>query len=39
MLVPRLGQIGPFEFNRAAEAIMEGRASVQQALPHLQRYL
>ncbi|HUI19730.1 MAG TPA: patatin-like phospholipase family protein [Methylocella sp.] len=39
MLAPRLGQIGPFEFNRAAEAIAEGAASVQQALPYLRRYL
>ena len=39
MLAPRLGQIGPFEFHRASEGITEGRASVQQALPHLQRYL
>ena len=33
MLVPRLREIGLMEFNRAAEAIAEGRASVQQALP------
>ncbi len=39
MLAPQLGQIGPFEFHRAAEAIAEGRASLQQALPHLLRYL
>jgi NTE family protein len=39
MLAPQLGQIGPFEFHRAAEAIAEGRASLQQALPHLVRYL
>jgi NTE family protein len=39
MLAPQLGQIGPFEFHRAAEAIDEGRASLQQALPHLLRYL
>ena len=39
MLAPRLGQIGPFEFDRATEAIAEGHASVQQALPHLRRYL
>jgi hypothetical protein len=26
------------EFNRAREAIAEGRACVQQALPMLQRY-
>ena len=39
MLAPRLGRIGPFEFHRATEGITEGRASVQQALPHLRRYL
>ena len=39
MLTPRMGQIGPFEFYRAAEAIAEGRASVQEALPHLRRYM
>ncbi len=39
MLAPRLGRIGPFEFHRATEGIAEGRASVEQALPHLQRYL
>jgi NTE family protein len=39
MLAPRLGQIGPFEFFRAEEAIAEGRASVHQALPFLRRYL
>jgi NTE family protein len=39
MLAPQLGQIGPFEFHRASEAITEGRASLQQALPHLLRYL
>ena len=39
MLAPRLGHIGQFEFFRAAEAIEEGRARVQQALPHLRQYL
>jgi NTE family protein len=39
MLAPRLGRIGPFEFHRANECIAEGRASVEQAMPHLQRYL
>jgi len=39
MLTPRMGQIGPFEFYRATEAIEEGRASVQEALPQLRRYL
>jgi NTE family protein len=39
MLVPRLGDIGLLEFNRAAEAIAEGRACVDHALPLLRRYL
>lgn len=39
MLVPRLRSIGMLEFNRAEEAIAEGRACVEQALPTLQRYL
>ena len=39
MLVPRLRGIGLMEFNRAEEAIAEGRACVDQALPTLKRYL
>lgn len=39
MLVPRLRSIGLMEFNRAPEAIAEGRACVEQALPTLRRYL
>jgi len=39
MLVPRLRGIGLMEFNRAAGAIAEGRACVEQALPALKRYL
>jgi NTE family protein len=39
MLVPRLRSIGLMEFNRAHEAIDEGRACVEQALPALRRYL
>lgn len=39
MLVPRLRSIGLMEFNRAEEAIAEGRACVEQALPALHRYL
>ena len=39
MLVPRLRSIGLMEFNRAHEAIAEGRACVEQALPALKRYL
>lgn len=39
MLVPRLRAIGLLEFNRAKEAIAEGRACVEQALPALRRYI
>jgi NTE family protein len=39
MLVPRLRHIRLMEFNRAAEAIAEGRAVVGHALPLLKRYL
>jgi NTE family protein len=38
MLLPRLRDIGLMEFNRAKEAIAEGRACVEQALPILRRY-
>ena len=39
MLVPRLRDIGLMEFNRAKEAIAEGRTCVEQALPMLRRYV
>lgn len=39
MLVPRLRDIGLLEFNRAPEAIAEGRACIEHALPMLRRYL
>jgi len=39
MLVPRLRDVGLMEFNRAEEAIAEGRACVEQALSTLRRYL
>ena len=39
MLMPRLGHIQLMEFNRAAEAIAEGRAVVHHALPLLRRYV
>lgn len=39
MLVPRLRDIGLMEFNRAKEAIAEGSACVEQALPILRRYV
>jgi NTE family protein len=37
-LAPRLGHIAPFAFERVKDGIAEGRASVEQALPYLQRY-
>jgi len=39
MLAPRLRDIGLLEFNRAKEAITEGRYCVEQALPMLRHYL
>jgi NTE family protein len=39
LLVPRLGHIGLMEYNRAAEAIAEGRLCVEQAMPMLKRFL
>jgi NTE family protein len=39
MLVPRLRNIGLMEFNRAKEAIAEGRICVEEALPMLRRHL
>lgn len=38
MLMPRVKDIGLMEFSRAKEAIAEGRACVEQALPMFQRY-
>lgn len=38
MLVPRLNNFGWMEFNRAKEAIAEGRSCVEQVLPLLKRY-
>lgn len=38
MLVPRLRDIGLMEYNRAAEAIAEGRYCVEQAMPMLRHY-
>ncbi|WP_374448812.1 patatin-like phospholipase family protein [Stella sp.] len=37
MLAPRLRDLGLMEFNRAAEAIAEGRACVAEALPAIRR--
>lgn len=39
MLAPRLRGIGLMEYHRATEAITEGRACVEQALPILRRYI
>jgi len=39
MLLPRLSHIGLMEFNRAKEAIAEGRLCVEQALPMLRRLI
>ena len=38
MLLPRLRDMGLMEFDRAKEAIAEGRICVEQALPMLRRY-
>jgi len=39
LLTPRLGQVGPFEYHRAALSITEGRDAVAQMLPVIQRTL
>lgn len=39
LLVPRLGHIGLMEYNRAKEAIVEGRLCVEQAMPILKRFI
>lgn len=39
MLLPRLRDMGLMEFDRAKEAIIEGRICVEQALPMLRRYI
>lgn len=39
MLLPRLRDMGLMEFDRAREAIAEGRICVEQALPMLRRYM
>ena len=39
MIAPRLRDIGLLEFNRAKEAIAEGRYCVEQALPILRHYI
>jgi NTE family protein len=39
LLAPRVGQLGPLEFHRAAEAIGEGEAEVRRMLPALHHAL
>ena len=39
MLLPRLNYISLMEFNRAKEAIAEGRLCVEQALPMIRRLM
>lgn len=39
MLLPRLRDMALMDFHRGKEAIAEGRACVEQALPALRRYL
>lgn len=39
LLVPRLGHIGLLEYNRAKEAIAEGRLCVEHAMPMLRRFI
>ena len=39
MLMPRLAHVGLFEFQRAQEAIIEGAACVDRALPDLRMLL
>ncbi|MGO9770553.1 MAG: patatin-like phospholipase family protein [Roseiarcus sp.] len=39
MLMPRVENIGTMEFTRAKEAVAEGRACVEAALPMLRRYI
>jgi len=38
-LTPRLGQLGPFEYHRAAIAIGDGRNAVTEMLPTIRRAL
>jgi len=39
LLTPSLGQVGPFEYHRAALAIAEGREVVAQMLPAIEEAL
>ena len=39
VIQPRLGALGLLEYHRAAEAITEGRAAAELAIPGIQRAL
>lgn len=39
LLAPRVGQIGPLDYHRAAEAMVEGEAEVRRMLPALHHVL
>jgi len=39
LLVPRLGHIGLMEYNRAEEAIAEGRLCAEQTIPIMKRFI
>ena len=39
MIVPRLGEMGAFDFDWAKSAIEEGRLATRAALPEIRRYL
>jgi NTE family protein len=39
VIQPRLGSLGLLEYHRAAEAIAEGRAAAELAIPAIQRGL
>lgn len=39
LLNPQLGTFGIIEFNRAEEAIIEGRRTVQEAMPALKKLI
>ena len=39
LISPRLAQLGLMDYHRGAEAIAEGEAAVEEALPAIQRAL
>lgn len=39
VILPRLGDLGLLEYHRAAEAVAEGRAAAELAIPQIQRLL